>query len=287
MPHGHHEYWTDGMLASLTQFLDDGGSVAAPAGNIFTWRSVFNDDHVMEVRKFFVMELLGIEDMTGGIDGAFMGNLTQAAACNGSGDSYQELGVAIHLTKPCDDKPFCFGRWQAKNTSHWLWQGSGLSNTDEFGIGRPSTEITPTYAGGHEMDTWAPGMPIPGLAVGQKPVILGEGVMFDPLGNDDVGGVNSLLDNIGEVLTCEMITDTIGDPVPQPGRSPAKDGTGTILYFPHSGGGHVLVIGASATPWALESDPALSGLLYRGLSCFVYGEGCGYDLYLPAILRSS
>ena len=284
MPHSHHEYWTDGMLASLTQFLDDGGSVAAPAGNIFTWRTVYNDDWVMEVRKFSKMEILGLADLQGGIDGQFMGTLRQAAACNLSGDSYQEIGVAIHLTSPCSNKPFCFGQWEAQNIGHWLWQGSGMSDLDHFGIGRPSTAITPTFAVGHEADTWLQGMPIPGLSPGQEPVILAEGTNFDPLGNGDSGGVNGLLDAIGVEPTCDNVKNLIGEPVTPSNRPPATR-AGTILYFPHSGGGHVLVIGASATPWALESDAALSGLLYRALMCFGYDEGCGYDIYLPAILR--
>ncbi len=74
--------------------------------------------------------------------------------------------------------------------------------------------------------------------------------------------------------TCQNILDFIGSEPPEDGRT-AVTKAGTILYFPHSGGGEVLVIGASATPWALQSDARLSGLLHRALACFANGVGCG------------
>lgn len=285
MPHSHHEYWTDGMLDALTQFLNDGGSVAAPAGNIFTWRTVFDDGGVMEVRKGNLQQIIGQADFKSGIDGKYSGTLRQAAACNGSGDSYLALGVEIHLTGPCENRPFCFGQWQAQNTGHWLWQGSDLQDMDYFGVGRPLGVITPTFAVGHEADTWVSGMPIPGLAQGTDAVILAEGTRFDPLGENDFGHTGDLLQRIGEPNTC-----ILNESAPDGQFSPAgkvedpEMRAGTILYFQHEGGGQVLVIGASATPWALASDVSLSGLLQRALSCFAYGEGCGYDVFLPAVL---
>jgi hypothetical protein len=131
-------------------------------------------------------------------------------------------------------------------------------------------------------------MPIPGMAPDTKPVILAEGTKFDPLGEGDSGIINDLLDHIGEPNECRL-----DQSAPEEGLVPAsgiqtdpEPRAGTILYFQHEGGGQVLVIGASATPWALESDATLSGLLHRALNCFVYGEGCGYDAFLPAIIRS-
>ncbi len=287
MPHSHHEYWTDGMLASLTQFLNDGGSVAAPAGNIFTWRAVFDDNGVMEVLKSGRQQIIGWADFVSGIDGKYSGTLKQAAACNDSGDDYLALGVEIHLTGPCQNRPFCFGQWEAQNTKHWLWQGSELQDKDYFGIGRPLPAITPTYAVGHEADTWVSGMPIPGLAPGTDAVILAEGTKFDPLGEGDFGGINDLLDHIGEPNECRLDQSAPEEGlVPTSGIQPDPEPrAGTILYFQHAGGGQVLVIGASATPWALESDATLSGLLHRALNCFVFDEGCGYSTFLPAILR--
>lgn len=299
MPHSHHEYWSDGMFETITRFLDGGGSVAAPAGNIFTWRAVYDDDRVMEIRKFAKAPVLGLADTQSGIDGSFMGNLYAAAVCNGDGtyhgdDRFQALGVAIHLVKPCTDKPFCFGKWAARNTGHWLWSGSGLSEDERFGAGHETTDPLgrPTFAGGHELDTWVEGMPLPGLADGQQPVILAEGVDFGP---SDPGGRTNLLDRIGaeeptcdDILNLPVIDDEGNDASISP---PSRDGAtfeatkaGTILYFPHSGGGHVLVIGASATPWALKNDATLSDLLYRALACFALDVGCGYEVFLPAIL---
>ena len=287
MPNSHHEYWTDGMLANLTQFLGEGGSVVAPAGNIFTWRVVYGENGVLEVRKYRDAPILGVADVQSGIDGLFMGGLLGAAVCNGTDDTYygqpqsRALGVAIHATKPCSDRPFCFGQWAASNTNHWLWQGSGLSDNDLFGQGR----LPGSYAVGHEMDTWTEGMPLPGLAPGEQAVILGEGTAFDPQNEADffrgnefpVGHPDS---PIQSPLTCQDIVAGDGPPLVNLERA------GTILYFPHAGGGHVLVIGASATPWALASDAALSGLLQQSLSCFAYDAGCGYEIYLPSVLTN-
>ena len=284
MPHSHHEYWSDGMLDALTQFLDDGGSVVAPAGNIFTWRVVYGANRVIEVRKFTKAPVLGVADLQSGIDKAFMGNLRQAALCNGSGsyhggDSYKALGVVIHLTSPCASKPFCFGQWSALNTGHWLWQGSNLSDDERFGFGRETTNpLKQAFAVGHEADTWVEGMPLPGLAEGQQAVILAEGTDFDET-DPSRGGIPDgfpIPEDIPDrpPRTCENILDLIGSEPPEDGRT-AVTKAGTILYFPHSGGGQVLVIGASATPWALQSDARLSGLLDRALACFANGVGCG------------
>ena len=108
----------------------------------------------------------------------------------------------------------------------------------------------------------------------------------DPLGTGDTGGYSNLLSRIGETPTCGPDDDDIDAPIPAPSLATAVDDrAGTILYFRHEGGGHVLVIGASATPWALDSDATLSGLLQRGLACFAYDQGCGRELFLPAILK--
>lgn len=288
MPNAHHEYWTDGMLAALNQFLDDGGSVVAPAGNIFTWRVIYGVDQTLEVRKYLQSPILGLADMQSGIDGRYAGNLGDAALCNGD-NGYQALGVQIHLTDPCGDQPFCYGRWAARSTDHWLWQGSGLTDDARFGNGRPIPGvITPTYALGHEVDTWVTGMPLPGLAAGEQPVILAEGTDFDLNGTGDGGSLNNLLDPNAPQYTCQDIQGFVNNPPTGGGRTPAtvNDVAGTILYFPHSGGGNVLVIGASATPWALESDAALAGLMRRALNCFAYDLGCGYNVYLPSVISN-
>ena len=284
MPHSHHEYWSDGMLEGLPQFLDDGGSVVAPAGNIFTWRVVYGANRVQEVRKISQAPALGLADVKSGIDGAFMGSLKQAALCNGSGsyhggDRHKALGVVIHLTKPCSNKPFCFGQWSAVNTDHWLWQGSGLSDDERFGFGpETSNPSRQAFAVGHEADTWVDGMPLPGLAEGQQAVILAEGTEFDPTDSSDGNPPDGfpVPDDVPvpRPVTCQDILDFIGSEPPEDGRS-AVTKAGTILYFPHSGGGEVLVIGASATPWALQSDTRLSGLLHWALACFANDVGCG------------
>ena len=290
MPHSHHEYWSDGMLASLTQFLDDGGSVVAPAGNIFTWRIIYGENRVLEVRKWRQAPIVGIADVQSGIDGTFMGGLLGTAICNGTNDTYygfsphKALGVATHATKPCSDRPFCYGQWAAHNTDHWLWQGSGLVNDDLFGLGR----LTDSFALGHEMDTWDDGMPLPGLAPGQDPVILGEGQALRP-DNSNAGDLprgrqypdGHPLDPNPTPTTCEGIITAPDVPAVD------LEQAGTILYFPHAAGGHVLVIGATATPWALASDSVLTGLLQRSLACFAYDQGCGYGHFLPLVTRGS
>jgi hypothetical protein len=293
MPHSHHEYWSDGMLDTMTQFLDDGGSVAAPAGNIFTWRVVYGTNRVIEVRKFRKAPVLGTADLQSGIDGAFTGLLRDGALCNAGDNSYYDgyqhkaLGVVIHITRPCGNVPYCFGQWAALNTNHWLWQGSGLSEDDRFGVGRPTATLSPTFAVGHEADTWVEEMPLPpGLAAGHQPVILAEGTDFDP-DYPSKGGVPDGYP-IPDVppRTCEnSVLDLIGQGAADDGTRRVVTRGGTILYFPHNGGGNVLVIGASATPWALASDASLSGLLQRSLACFAYDEGCGYRIFLPAISR--
>jgi hypothetical protein len=289
MPNSHHEYWSDGMLDTLTSFLDDGGSVVAPAGNIFTWRVVYGANRVVEVRKFRKAPVIGIADLQSGVDGAFMGSLRQAALCNSNGSDYygsppyKALGVMIHATKPCTNKPFCFGKWAALNTNHWLWQDGGVNDDELFGFGR----VPGSFAVGHEADTWVAGMPLPGLAEGQQPTILAEGTDFDAA-HPTKGGIApdghpalppaSCEDNVMSLIGQEAAGDAVRVPLTR---------TGTILYFPHTSGGHVLVIGASATPWALASDAALSSLLHRALACFAVDERCPRQVYLPAVLESA
>ena len=291
IPNSHHEYWSDGMVAALTQFLDEGGSVVAPAGNMFTWRVVYGEDRVIEVRKWRQAPVLGLADVQSGIDGLFTGGWQGAAICNDVNGNYYEhapykaLGVMNHATKPCDGRPFCYGQWATRNADHWLWQGSGLINDDLFGNGRLTPTLTPTYALGHEMDTWVEGMPLPGLAPGQEAVILGEGMALRP------GEANNLpkgrLRPTGHPTDPPPPTECqdVINITPPPKEFLAE--AGTILYFPHVGGGHVLAIGASATPWALASDAALSGLMERALACFANDEGCGYDTYLPLVIGDS
>ena len=44
-------------------------------------------------------------------------------------------------------------------------------------------------------------------------------------------------------------------------------------------------LAAGEAAWALQSDAVLSGLFRRSLDCFANDEGCGYGVYLPALLR--
>ena len=93
--------------------------------------------------------------------------------------------------------------------------------------------------------------------------------------------------NCEDILSRLVIDDEGNDDSISP---PSGDGAtfeptqaGTVLYFPHASGAHVLVIGASVTPWALKSDMTLSALLRRALTCFAYDEGCGYHVFLPVV----
>ena len=168
-----------------------------------------------------------------------MGTLRAAALCNGSGsyhggDSYKALGVVIHLTKPCANKPFCFGQWAARNTDHWLWRGSGLSQDERFGFGRETTSPRQAFPVGHEADTWVEGMPLPGLAEGQQAVILAEGTDFDPTDSSDGRFPDGfpIPDGIPAPppRTCESNLDLIGNEPPEDGRR-ALTKAGTILYY--------------------------------------------------------
>lgn len=240
---------------------------------------------MVEVRKYAAAPVLGLADFQSGIDGACMGNLRQATLCRDSGsyhggESYKALGVVTHLTKPCTDQLFCFGQWAAQNTDHWLWEGSGLSDNERFGIGRETARASKkTFAVGHEADTWVQGMPLPGLADGQQAVILAEGTDFDETNPSRGvktldGGPNAEKASDDQPRTIEDIVGLIGREPPEDEREEVTN-AGTILYFPHSAGGQVLVIGATATPWALQSDATLSGLLVRALDCFANDVGCG------------
>lgn len=276
VPNAHHEYWSDEMLHSLTRFLDEGGSVVAVAGNMFGWRVVYDPNGVIEVRKYTRTPIHGLADMHSAIDGALMGGRNTAFLCNDwyayeGGYSFQAMGVVSHLIHPCEHPPFCFANWAARNAGHWLWRNSGLNEDQRFGFGRAPG----SGAVGHETDTWVEGMPLPGLAAGQQPVILAEGVDFGA----DSGDVNSILENVGRTVTPPSCEDfqlsQIGPRTWFGGTTNSPTVSGTILYFPHQGGGHVLAVGASATPWALWSDASLSGLLYRALGAFAYDVGLG------------
>jgi N,N-dimethylformamidase len=264
MPHGHHEYWSQEGLEAVQEFQRRGGSIVSIAGNVLTYRVSHAPGGIMEVRKWPAFRPLGRADARNAIDGDRAGVWTAISICRGDVLAHLVTGSVNHLVGGCEQD--CYGRWEVMNAGHWLW-GGAVNDGDHVGV----SPLPGIFTIGHEADTYLPGLPPPGLAPDTTPTVLAEGVRF---GNPHA--MHILFAYPGEPPSppsCAEVEAGAGTGSPRPAPN-EHTRAGSIVYFRHSGGGHVLSVGAVSAPWSLRSDASLAGLLERGLKCFALGEGC-------------
>ncbi|MBA2660657.1 MAG: LamG domain-containing protein [Bradymonadaceae bacterium] len=276
--HGHSEYWSRRALDHAQAFLDAGGSFLFMSANAIYWHVAHGDGHqVQEGRKwptFVRPTALGANDRVLAISGEPSGLWELIAQCEDAIASPTLLhGATFDILT--GGHPTTFGRWEVEDADHWLWP-SGLRDGDRVGQSRYEDIFTV----GHEGDSYVPNRPPPGLAAGATVSLLATGTAFP------ASVVGKLRRNLAYQPDCNEIAAVhagLMSPTGERHIAVTEDTrAGSILYYPHRGGGHVLTIGSTAAVWALQSDPAISGLAERAIDCFAYQRGChGEDSSLP------
>lgn len=258
VPHGHHEYWSDHAMSRLHTYLNSGGSVVAPAANLWPWHVVpdLADPAVFEVRKYGkIAGDAGRADTQSASGRVLMGTLRDADACSPTpNEDRQILGVRNHMVTQCLTTG-CRGDWQV-TTSHPFYMGTPVWAA--VGAGEKPTFGIDTV--GHETDMYWP------MVSGGDPNIPG----VDP------ADVTILATGIDLAARMQVpFPDATGCTGCVGGRpngcltpTSSADPSGSILHFSRPNGSEVLVIGASATPWALDGNPTLSGLVDNALAEF-------------------
>ncbi|HAA53492.1 MAG TPA: hypothetical protein DCE42_01980 [Myxococcales bacterium] len=262
--HGHSEYWSREMVQQTHTFAEKGGSYVTLGGNLLTWSVALQGD-VMETRKWLATLWRGEPDRHMAINQTLGGPWSIIDLCEQT-SWFAMFGTVNHGVKPCSPAPTCFGKWTVKDNSHWLWQQGKLKNGRDFGES-PSAGV---YTVGHEMDSFLPSYQPPGLKSGTTPKVLAEGHRF--------GQPHTMqlmkLENIQSKSCLHFSTPPKEVPSNLTGPATPQTRSGHILYYQHRGGGHALTVGASASPWALKSDPVLSALVKKTLDCFAYQKNC-------------
>lgn len=133
----HSEYWTDEMVAAVERHLSAGGSVAYLGGNAI-YNRVTIKNNVMEGynhRQY--------HEHDGKLGGFFY--LLGRPQSSILGVQYDSVGFNT------------FAPYSVKNSNHWVFAETGLSNGDQFGRGSCGGKVC--FASGHELDKMTPHSP--------------------------------------------------------------------------------------------------------------------------------
>ena len=270
----HHEYWSERALRVLNQFtagdpdaappIAAGGSLINLAGNLFAWRSeVDRQRGVIEVKKWpSHLELTGAKDkesLMGGGPTGYWRYVLQCASPARTDDHV--LGTMSEVVVPCTGPPACFGAWRVKAPGHFLWDGAGVV----------ANQLVAPQTVGHEMDVFDPRFPPPGSGV----TVLASGtdfgnglaIDFDHRSFDPANCAELDAEATGDPLTSYWFSNRMSSFGPSAEH-------GTILYYRHAGGGHVLSVASTATVLGITQDPALARLAHNAFRCFALGQGC-------------
>ncbi len=276
--HGHSEYWTRSAIDNIHQFADQGGSFLFMSANVMYWHVAHSDDHlVQETRKWprFVLPTShGPNDRVTSIGNEEAGLWEYIGVCDDSlGTPTMLHGAIFHLL--VGGHPSTFGRWEVTLADHWLWP-------DDVYLGAHvgKSRFEDTYTVGHEMDTFDPQRPPAGLAPGADVTILAEGTHFPRLDIADPARDLSFRPDCSYIE--QVAEDRWAYESDRYEFVPGDLRSGSIMMYPHEGGGHVLTIGSTAAAWALGHDHATSTMAERFLQCFGYGQGCHDDSYVPS-----
>lgn len=135
---GHHEYWSQPMRDNLRAFLANGGNYACFSGNT-CYRPVSFDYGVPRIKPWLSMKKLGItwpknnEDSLIGLSYAF------------GGGRWGDWSKTKKEWVDCGREPYGY---IVKDSSHWVFAGTGLTNETNFGKG--------DYLVGYEADGLRP-----------------------------------------------------------------------------------------------------------------------------------
>ena len=116
---GHDEYWSEGMRDAVENFISKGGNAAFLSGNSCWWAVNFTPDG---------NSMICCKDKKLDPDTILWNDLGRSAMSMIGTDNYN-----VWPNVP-PDPPAPTQFYVMQNASHWLFQGTGLSNNDTFGV---------------------------------------------------------------------------------------------------------------------------------------------------------
>jgi hypothetical protein len=116
---GHDEYWSKGMRDAVEDFIDGGGNAAFLSGNTCWWRVSFSPDGT---------QMLCGKDKKVDPDTILWNDLGRSAMTMIGTDDYN-----VWPNVP-PEQPFSMQYFVLQDSSHWAFEGTGLSNNDTFGV---------------------------------------------------------------------------------------------------------------------------------------------------------
>ncbi len=147
---GHDEYWSMKKRRQVEQFVNGGGKFVSLSGNTCWWQVRFEGD-VMVCYKSTGDPLHGVQDSLLTINWyASPVNLPENTLL---GSSFRNAGYVNHGS--ILPKTSGYGDFAAYNSQHWVFQGTGLVDGQEFGF---ANDIVGYEADG-ALFTWDRGIP--------------------------------------------------------------------------------------------------------------------------------
>jgi len=127
---GHDEYWTAGMRDTVEEFLGSGGNVAFLTGNTCWWQFRLEDDGAT-----FVCYRDATEDPLSGRRNDLVTVEWSSAPLNRPEN--QLLGVSFRRGAGCWNNldVMADADWTVRFADHWVFDGTGLSDGEQFGAG--------------------------------------------------------------------------------------------------------------------------------------------------------
>jgi hypothetical protein len=124
---GHDEYWSRPMRASVEGFIAAGGNAAFLSGNTCYWQVRFEDDgDTIVCYKDAALDPLATTDAA---------LTTVQWADHPVSDSERKMtGVSGAFLYDPDKTPELWRAYIVTDENHWVFDGTGLSNTDAFGV---------------------------------------------------------------------------------------------------------------------------------------------------------
>jgi hypothetical protein len=127
---GHDEYWSREMRDNVERFIRNGGNAAFFSGNTSWWQIRFEDEG-----RTIVCYKSAVEDPQNGVDNGLVTVQWHAAPVYRPENSL--TGVSYRLGAGCwvNRDASAEKAYRVRFAAHWVFEETGLSDGDEFGLG--------------------------------------------------------------------------------------------------------------------------------------------------------